>query len=84
MEILGSTQYVNLEIQKEQWYQLAVISQWDFSLKSVCYKYSESTLINYCLQLCTPISNDRYNTKKIESLTDEMKEILLSKGYSLF
>lgn len=81
MEILESTQYVNLEKQKEQWYQLSVINQWDLSTKSVCFSYVGDTLISYCLNLCTPISNNSYNTEKIEKLTDEMKEILLEKGY---
>ena len=83
MEILGSTQYVDLEEQKEQWYQLSVINQWDLSTKAVCFNNVGNTLISYCLNLCTPISNDRYKTEKIEELTDEMKHILLSKGYSV-
>lgn len=83
MEILGSTQYVNLEKQKEQWHQLSVVNQWDWSTKAICHSYAGNTLIAFSLNLCTPISNDRYKTEKIETLTNEMKEILLSKGYSV-
>lgn len=83
MEILGSTQYVDLEKQKEQWYQLSVINQWDWSTKAVCFSNVGNTLISYCINLCTPISNDRYRIEKIEELTDEMKDFLLSKGYSV-
>lgn len=83
MEILGSTQYIDLQKQKEQWYQLSVISQWDWSTKAVCFSYVDNTLISYCLNLCTPVSNNTYKTEKIEVLTDEMKNFLLSNGYSV-
>ena len=83
MEILGSTQYVNLEKQKENWYQLSVINQWDFSTKSICFKYYGNTLISFCLNLCTPKTSNSYKTEKIEVLTDEMKEVLVSNGYTV-
>ena len=38
MKILSSTQHIDLSKQKDKWYSLEVISQWDFSTKSI---YSE-------------------------------------------
>ena len=83
MEILGSTQYVDLNTQKEPWYQLSVINQWDWSTKPVCFSYIRETLISYCLYKCTPVSDKQYNQEIVEVLTGEMRECLISKGYSL-
>jgi len=83
MEILGSTQYVDLKVQKEPWYQLSVINMWDWKTKSVCYDYAGKTLISYCLYKCTPISENQYNQEIVEELTDEMKETLIANGYAI-
>ena len=83
MEILGSTQYVDLRIQNEPWYQLSVISQWDWSTKAVCYSYAGNVLISYCLYKCIPASDDTYKQEVVKELTNEMEEILISMGYSL-
>jgi len=83
MEILGSTQYVDLKQQKEPWYQLSVINQWDWKTQAVCYSYVGKILIAYCLYKCSPVSESQYNREIIGELTDEMKETLISNGYAL-
>jgi len=83
MEILGSTQYVDLTQQKEPWYQLSVINQWDWSTKPVCFNYAGKVFISYCLYRCTPVSEVQYNQEIVEALTSEMENCLLLKGYSL-
>lgn len=85
MEILGSTQYVDLSKQKDSWYQLNVTNQWDWTTKSICNKpLSDGNVINYHLKLNTPISNDSYKSETVTELTEEMKDILKKRGYNVF
>lgn len=83
MKIFGSTQYVDLEQRKEVWYQLEVINMWDWSTPAICYDYVGKTLISYALHLNTPKSSNSWESKIITELTDEMKETLVSMGYSI-
>ncbi len=70
MEILGSTQYVDLKTQKEPWLQLNVINQWDWKTKAVSYKLLGNTRISYCLKLNTK-TEDSYRSEVIKELTVE-------------
>lgn len=81
MEILNSTQYVDPGKQKEPWYQLSVINQWDWKTKPVCYRMSDNIMISYCLYKYTSTSENSYKGDIVENLTDEMKEELISKNY---
>ena len=83
MEILGSTQYVNLKTQKEPWLQLSVINQWDWKTKAVSFKLLDNKRISYCVKLNTPKTEDSYKSKTIENLTDKMKQELIDKGHTL-
>lgn len=84
MEILGSTQYVNLETQKDVWYQLEVINMWDWKTKAICHNMGRDGYVySFCLYCCTPASSTTYNRKLVEELTDEMKKELIGKGYTL-
>lgn len=83
LEILGSTVYVDLEVQEEPWYQLQVINMWDWSTKAVCYSQIGDTLISYCLRKNTPQTSKRYISEVVENLTDEMKEYLIQNKYLL-
>ena len=85
MDILGSTQYVDLKEQKEPWYQLSVINQWDWSTKAICFKkLDERTTIKYCLKLNTPKSEKRWKSEVVENITEEMKQVLLDKGMTIY
>lgn len=83
MEIIGSAQYVDLKTQKESWYQLYVINQWDFKTKAICFQRLGTTIISYCLKLNTPKTKDSYKSEIVEIITDEMKDELISKGMTL-
>ena len=81
MDIIGSTQYVDLKHQQESWYQLEVINQWDFITKPICYRYSGDVLIMYCLRYST--KKDEFSTTSIivTNITTEIKEELVKMGY---
>lgn len=84
MEILGSTQYVDLSKQKDTWYQLSVTNLWDFSTKSICFKtLSDGENIYYHLKFNTPVSNNTYESETVLEITDEIKQELINKGYKL-
>jgi len=83
MEILGTTQYVDLKSQKEPWLQLSVINQWDWNTKAISFELIGNTRVSYCLKLNTPKTHDSYHSKIIEKLTDEMKKAIMDKGLIL-
>jgi len=83
MEILGSTQYVDFSKQKDKWYQLEVINQWDFKTKSICFRYSGNTLISYSLKLYTPTGGNICKKEEVEDITKEMENTLINNGYTL-
>ena len=82
MKIYGSTQYVEKSDGKE-WYQLDIINQWDWSTKAVAYQNHNNHLFFYCLKKCIAFSSNAYESKIVETLTEEMKDELLNMGYSL-
>jgi len=81
MKILGSTQYVNLKTQKDPWYQLKVINQWDWKTKAICFEYVSGTLITFCLNLNTPKTDNSYKSEIVEIITPEIKNTLIDMGY---
>ena len=83
MEILGSTQYVNLKTQKEPWLQLSVINQWDWKTKAVSFEMLGKVRISYCVKLNTPKTQNSYKSETIEKLTIEMEQELVCKGHTL-
>jgi hypothetical protein len=79
MKIYGSTEYFDRDKQTETYYQLHVTSQWDFSMKSICYKnLPDGTLIGYNLRQGNP-----YKQITLEEVTDEMRENLEGRGYRM-
>jgi hypothetical protein len=84
MVVLGSTQYVDLKVQKEGWYQLSVINQWDFKSKAVCFSQMRNgLLVYYSLQYNTPTSSGSYISTEVINITPEMKEAIITAGYLL-
>lgn len=83
MEILNSTQSVDLVNQKEPWYQLEVINQWDWGTKIVCYHMSKDVIITYRLKLNTPKNKDIFTSETVENITNEMGDALIEMGYTL-
>ena len=83
MEILGSTQYQDAIKQKKPWYQLRVINRWDWITEPVCFENIRGVRISYCLTLNTPTSDTGWTSEVIKNITNEMKEVLLSKGLTL-
>lgn len=83
MIIWGSTQYVPIEKRKEPWYQLSVISQWDFNTKPCCFFTYSKTTISFCLYKYTYVSDTESNYELVKELTEEMKQELLNLNYIL-
>lgn len=83
MEIKGTTEYTDLSQQKDIWYQLEVINQFDWKKKPVCFKYSGKILIPYCLNKNTPINTRQNKSEIVEIITDEMKDELIAMGYTI-
>lgn len=82
MEILNSTEYVDLKKQKESWYQLNVINQWDWSTKPVCFQeLPDGHLIKFCLKKYTPLTDKMCQGELVEELTEEMRTALDEMGY---
>ncbi len=82
MEIYGSTIWVNPEETKE-WYQLRVISQWDWDSKAICFQNLDGHIIGYKLMHCTVQQSSMYQCKTVDIITDEMKEELINQGYTI-
>lgn len=80
MKIYGSTQYVDPATNGE-WYQVDVISQWDWSTKAICFKILGKQLIPYCFRKHVATSPRSSQTTLIEAPTEEMKKELISMGY---
>jgi len=85
MEILGSTQYVDLSKQKEPWYQLSVTNQWDWFTKSICAEtLSNGFRVSYHLKYNTPISDNQYKSETVTEITEEIKKALREKNLIVF
>jgi len=82
IEILRSTQYVNLENQKEFWYQLAVINQFSFD-KAICYEKNDGKIIYFSLRKNTVVNNVSYKSEIVEELTQDMIVTLINMGFRL-
>lgn len=79
MKIYGSTEYFDREKQTETYYELVVTSQWDFSMKSLCFKkLSDGHLIGYNIRQGNP-----YKQLSLDDLTPEMIEELECRGYRM-
>lgn len=84
MKIYGSTEYVDLSLQKDNWYQLSVTNQWEWGIKSICSKrLKDGYNIFYHLKYNTPISEDRYQSVTVLDITEEIKEELLKMEYNI-
>lgn len=82
MKIYESNQYIE-KSKDTEWYQLSQVGIWDWNIKSICYRKDEDYTFYYCLKKCIAFSSNAYESKIVETLTDEMKEELLNMGYSL-
>jgi len=82
MIIYDITQWVDPAKNKE-WYSLRVLSQWDFT-KPVCFEErSNRDPIVFSLRKNTIINNTSYESVIVTNLSQEMKDELVSMGYSL-
>jgi len=86
MKIFGANEHVKEEFKKEPWYSLSVINMWDFKLIPICYRVVNGNKILYSLNLNTLISEEygTWSSKKIEELTEEMENELITMGYILY
>jgi hypothetical protein len=84
MEIYGSTIWVNPEETKE-WYQLQVISQWDWDSKAICFKQIGNDIISYklCHHIADAEKQPYLSCNTVDIITDEMKEELINQGYTI-
>ena len=79
MKIYGSTEYFDRDTQTQTYYELSVISQWDFSAKTICYKpLSNGHMISYSLRQGNPHKN-----MTLEEITPEIREELESRDYKM-
>ena len=86
MKIYGSTQYVSVDTEPNQWYSLEVISMWDSNTKVACFDMARGNIISYSLLLNTrkEDENDKsWRFERIENLTHEMKDELIKMGYTI-
>ena len=83
MKIFESTQYVNSHERKQPWYNLSIVSQWDWKTDTVCYNSLDGVFISYRLNLNTKTSENSWHSEIIENLTEEMKQELIKMGYTL-
>lgn len=83
MNIYESTEYVGNK--EKEYLKLAVISQLDWTSKAVCYQTLKSlntdVLISYKLEKYTIVGENQGIVEAIETLTPEMEEYLINKGY---
>lgn len=79
MKIYGSTQYFDRDKETDLYYELNVVSQWDWSAKTICWKnLKDGTLIRYSLRQGNP-----HKIMTSEDITPEIREELESMGYHL-
>jgi len=78
MKIYQSTTHVQEPI-GTRYYQLNVISQWDWHRKACCYKGD----ISYSLWKCVRISDTESRIEIVSDLTNEIREELIEMGYTL-
>lgn len=79
MKVYGSTQYFDREKEEDTYYELSVISQWDWSAKTICYKnLKDGYLISYSLRQGNP-----HKIMELSDITDEIREELESMGYRM-
>jgi len=83
MDILESTQHVDLNKQKGSWIQLEVINQWDWKTKAICFQNLSGNIISYCLKSNTPKTGNSYKSEVIENITGKMKAKLIKMGYNV-
>lgn len=81
MKILGTTEYVDYSVQQEPWYQLSVISQWDWDIKPVAFKNGFSYSLEYFYEVFPERGSATFI--HVDILTDEMKTELINMGYVL-
>ena len=83
MKIYDSSIFVD----EPEYFQLSVICVWDFITKPVCYKYCKNlggqNLISYCLYKKQETSNGIWHAEPINTLTNDMKNELISMGYTI-
>ena len=84
MVIHDSSVWIEPKIIKE-WYQLKVISQWDWDSKAICFKQISNDIISYklCHYIADAEKQPYLSCNTINIITDEMKEELLKQGYTL-
>lgn len=79
MKIYGSTEYFDRDAQTETYYELSVISQWNWSAKTICRKpLSDGYMISYSLRQGNP-----HKIMTLEDITPEIREQLESRGYTM-
>ena len=80
MKIYNSTQTIQ-ENNHTEWYELQVLSIWDYKKQPVCFKYVGGNLLAFCLyKYCKTQPNERV---LITELSSDIKDELISMGYSL-
>ena len=82
MIIYGSTRWVDPAKNKE-WYSLEMINQWDCITKPVCFEETDRHPIVYSLRKTTVVNNTWYESVIVTDVSQEMKDELVSMGYSL-
>jgi hypothetical protein len=88
VKIYGSTEYIAPKNVKVGNLKLEVNSMWDFKSRTVCFgkaykgQPNEQT-ISYNLKKCIEVKDPTYTRWENAEITDEIKEELMKKGYTL-
>lgn len=88
MKIHGSTEYIAPKDSKVGNLKLNVNSMWDFKSRAVCFGrvfkgQKNESVIEYDLQECVEVMDSGGTRWAQAEITEEIKEELLKKGYTL-